>query len=63
MSGGHGSGTRKYLSVQEGVLTADMGREILEVNPNEIFRFNCEEEHKYINNGSSKTSFICFFTA
>ena len=63
MSGGHGSGTREYLSVMEGVLTVDTGREIQEVSPNEIFRFNCEEEHKYINNCSSKVSFICFFTA
>ena len=63
MSGGHGAGTREYLSVISGILTVDTGREIQEVHPNEIFRFNCEEEHKYINNGNSDTSFLCFFIA
>ena len=60
-SGGHGAGTREYISVIEGVLTVDTGREIQEIRTNEIFRFNCEEEHKYINNRENKTAFICFF--
>ena len=60
-SGGHGGGTREYLAVLSGSLTVDTGREIQEVKTNEIFRFNCEEEHKYINNKEEKTSFICFF--
>lgn len=63
LSGGHGSGTREYLSVLEGVLTVDTGREIQEVSPDEIFRFNCEKEHKYINNGEADVHFICFFIA
>ena len=63
VSGGHGAGTREYLAVLEGVLTVDTGRETQDIEPNEIFRFNCEEEHKYINNGDSRVSFICFFTA
>ena len=63
ISGSHGSGTREYIAVLEGVLTVDTGREVREINPDEIFRFNCEEEHKYINNGNIKTGFICFFTA
>lgn len=63
MSGGHGSGTREYLSVLEGVLTVDTGRELQDVTTDEIFRFNCEEEHRYINNGKEKTAFICFFVA
>lgn len=63
ISGGHGSGTREYIAVLEGVLTIDTGREVQDVSPDEIFRFNCEEEHKYINNGETKTGFICFFTA
>lgn len=62
-SGGHGSGTREYIAVLEGVLTIDTGREVQDICPDEIFRFNCEEEHKYINNGEAKTGFICFFTA
>lgn len=61
LSGGHGTGTREYLSVLEGVLTVDTGREIQEVNPDEIFRFNCEKEHRYINNGEAAVHFICFF--
>ncbi|MGN0595856.1 MAG: helix-turn-helix domain-containing protein [Ruminiclostridium sp.] len=63
MSGGHGSGTREYLSVLEGILTVDTGREIQNVGTEEIFRFNCEEEHRYINNGNVRTAFICFFVA
>lgn len=63
ISGGHGFGTREYIVVLEGVLTVDTGREVQDVNLNEIFRFNCEEEHKYINNGNSAVSFICFFVA
>lgn len=63
VSGGHGSGTREYIAVLEGVLTVDTGREVQEVSPDEIFRFNCEEEHRYINNGETSTAFICFFVA
>lgn len=63
VSGGHGSGTREYLVVLEGVLTVDTGRETRKVAVNEIFRFNSEEEHRYINNGSSAVAFICFFVA
>lgn len=63
VSGGHGSGTIEYIVVLEGILTVNTGREIREININEIFRFSCEEEHRYINNGSSATSFICFFVA
>ncbi|MGN0613021.1 MAG: helix-turn-helix domain-containing protein [Porcipelethomonas sp.] len=63
LSGGHGAGTREYLSVLEGVLTVDTGREVQEVKPDEIFRFNCEAEHKYINNGEGEVHFICFFIA
>lgn len=63
MSGGHGAGTLEYLSVTSGVLTVDTGSEIQEIHHNEIFRFNCEEEHKYINNGKVNTTFICFFVA
>lgn len=63
LSGGHGTGTREYLAVLEGVLTVDTGREVQDVLPDEIFRFNCETEHKYINNGEAEVRFICFFTA
>ncbi|MGN0583994.1 MAG: helix-turn-helix domain-containing protein [Ruminococcus sp.] len=63
LSGGHGSGTREYLVVTEGVLTVDTGREKQNVLPGEIFRFNCEVEHRYLNNGNEKTAFICFFVA
>ena len=63
VSGGHGSGTREYITVLEGVLTVDTGREVQDIHPDEIFRFNCEEEHKYINNGAAETGFICFFMA
>ncbi len=62
-SGGHGAGTREYLAVLEGVLTVDTGRETRDVRPGELFRFNCEKEHKYINGGNALTSFLCFFTA
>lgn len=63
LSGGHGSGTREYLSVTEGTLTIDTGTEVRAVNIGEIFRFNCEKEHKYINNSDTKTAFLCFFVA
>ena len=63
MSGGHGSGTVEYLSVLGGLLTVDTGSEVREVRPNEIFRFCCEQEHRYINNGDSPTAFLCFFVA
>ena len=61
LSGGHGTGTREYLAVLNGVLTVDTGRETCDVHTEEIFRFNCEGEHKYINNSESDVSFICFF--
>lgn len=63
MSGGHGAGTKEYLSVLSGILTVDTGYEVQDVRPNEIFRFSCEQQHKYLNNGVEKTSFICFFVA
>lgn len=61
VSGGHGLGTREYIVVLEGILTIDTGNGVQDVNTNEIFRFNCEDEHRYINNGSSAAAFICFF--
>lgn len=63
ISGGHGTGTREYLAVINGVLTVDTGYEVREVRTDEVFRFNTEKEHKYINNGSTLTEFFCFFTA
>lgn len=63
LSGGHGSGTREYLVVTEGVLTVNTGREEQTISTEEIFRFNCETEHRYLNKGDSIVSFICFFVA
>ena len=54
VSGGHGSGTREYLSVTDDVLTIDTGTEVRVVNIGEIFRFNCEKEHRYIRHHRTK---------
>ncbi len=63
VSGGHGTGTVEYLAVLKGELTIDTGSETRSVLPREIFRFSCEDEHRYINNSTAKTEFICFFMA
>ena len=61
MSGGHGSGTREYLAVLEGEVTVETNNESQTVGIDEVFRFNCENMHTYINRGEVKTSVLCFF--
>lgn len=62
-SGGHGENTREYIAVIKGELTLQTGDSLNIVKENQIFRFNTETDHRYINSGDEKLSLICIFVA
>ena len=62
-SGSHGERTREYLAVMEGELTVELkdGEHI--VTAADVFRFESDQFHRYINNGDQKVRFMTFFVA
>lgn len=61
VSGGHGEKTREYISVTEGEVTIESNGVTHKVTKNDVFRFESDQTHRYINNTDKKTSFMCFF--
>ena len=62
-SGSHGERTREYLAVMEGELAVELkdGEHI--VTAADVFRFESDQFHRYINNGDQKVRFMTFFVA
>lgn len=61
ISGAHGEKTREYISVTEGTLTVECKGIIQSVEKNQVYRFETDQTHRYINHGNVKTSFMSFF--
>lgn len=63
VSGGHGEKTREYISVLDGEVTIESQGAINIVTKKDVFRFESDQMHKYINNTKSLVSFMSFFVA
>lgn len=63
VSGSHGEHTREYISVREGELLIELKDEIHRVTREDVFRFESDREHKYINTTDKPVSFMTFFVA
>lgn len=61
VSGAHGEKTREYISVTDGTLTIESGDITQTVQKGQIYRFETDRTHSYINKSSSHVSFICVF--
>lgn len=62
-SGSHGERTREYLAVMEGELTVELKDGEYIVTAADVFRFESDQFHRYINNGDQKVRFMTFFVA
>mgnify|MGYP005750150297 FL=1 len=60
-SGGHGEKTMEYISVSEGELVIQCGDERHCLTKEDILRFETDQMHSYINEGTEKVSFLCVF--
>ncbi len=60
-SGSHGERTTEYIVVTKGTLTLKIDNEFYEIKEGDAFRFDCDKEHRYINNGRELLSFISYF--
>lgn len=61
-SNSHGENTREYISVSEGVLTIQTKGKEYNIKKDDMFRFDTDKEHIYINKDKNRVSFICIFT-
>jgi transcriptional regulator with XRE-family HTH domain len=61
VSGGHGEKTREYISVLDGELTVELTDGFHTITKEDVFRFETEHEHKYINKSKEKLRFVVFF--
>lgn len=62
-SGSHGERTREYISVLYGELTVVLKDRTETVTKDDVYRFESDQEHQYINKGKEKLAFSCFFVA
>lgn len=62
ISGGHGEKTREYISILDGVLTMQLVNGTHTITKEDVFRFESDQEHRYLNNGTEKVRLVCFFT-
>lgn len=63
VSGSHGEKTREYISVREGELLMEVGNSSYRISTEEVFRFESDREHRYINDTDQQVSFMTFFVA
>ena len=61
VSGSHGEKTREYISVREGELLMEVGDTSYRISTEEVFRFESDREHRYINDTDRQVSFMTFF--
>lgn len=61
VSGGHGEKTREYISVLNGELVIEVEGKEHNVTREDVFRFDSEHTHKYINYKEEVVSFMSFF--
>lgn len=63
VSGSHGEKTREYISVREGELLMEVGNTSYRISTEEVFRFESDREHRYVNDTDKSVSFMTFFVA
>ena len=57
----HGEKTREYISMIEGEVVIQLDKEFYIVKPDDVFRFEADRIHQYINRSDKKVSFIVVF--
>ncbi len=62
-SGGHGEKTREYISVIQGELTISVRDTVNVVTSQDVFSFESDQDHEYVNNGMEKLILSSFFVA
>lgn len=60
-SGSHGERTKEYITMIKGRLTIKLEDEMYVVEKEQFFRFESDQPHVYLNEGTEKISFISFF--
>ncbi|MDD7738922.1 MAG: XRE family transcriptional regulator [Fusicatenibacter sp.] len=63
VSGSHGEKTREYISVREGELLIELKDASYRVTTDDVFRFESDREHRYVNDTDQRVSFMTFFVA
>ena len=62
-SGSHGERTREYVSVLDGELDIELKDGLHRITISDAFRFESDQDHRYINPGEKRVRIICFFVA
>lgn len=62
-SGSHGENTKEYIAVAQGNLTVEVDEKSFEVTTEDIFKFESDKPHDYLNRGKIRTVFYVFFVA
>lgn len=60
-SGNHGERTREYISVLEGEVVVELETARHTVTREDVFRFESDQDHTYINESVEKVTFMAFF--
>lgn len=60
-SGSHGERTKEYITMIKGRLSIKLEDETYVVEKEQFFRFESDQPHVYLNEGTEKISFISFF--
>ena len=63
ISGSHGEKTREYISVLEGEVTVWLENSRYVITKDDVFRFESDRDHRYINESKDKVVFMSFFIA
>ena len=63
ISGSHGEKTREYISVLEGEVTVWLENSRYVITKEDVFRFESDRDHRYINESKEKVVFMSFFVA
>ena len=61
ISGGHGEKTREYIAVMDGELTISLKDGLHTVTRYDVFRFESDQDHKYMNITQTTLRFMTFF--
>lgn len=60
-SGGHGEKTREYISILDGEIVIECNNTQYTVKKGEVFRFESDQAHRYINHSKERASMMSFF--
>lgn len=60
-SGSHGEKTREYIAVMDGELTISLKDGLHTVTRDDVFRFESDQDHKYMNLTQTTLRFMTFF--